>query len=108
MSRVQVKISFWCASFGFWAGLLIAACPGQAQQVQPVQDASKDTGAIRYNAAFFASQRPKTALDMVNWIPGFTFSAGDVSVRGFSGAAGNVLIDGERPADKRFALDQLL
>jgi len=63
---------------------------------------------LRYDMDYFASQRPKTALDLVSWLPGFTFSTGDASVRGLSGAAGNVLIDGERPADKNFTLNQIL
>lgn len=63
---------------------------------------------IRYTPDFFAAQNPKTALDMVQWIPGFTLSEGDATVRGFAGAAGNVLIDGERPADKQFTLSQIL
>ncbi|OAI45487.1 hypothetical protein AYO42_00175 [Rhizomicrobium sp. SCGC AG-212-E05] len=63
---------------------------------------------LRYNLEYFASQNPKTALDLVNWLPGFAFSAGDSSVRGLSGSAGNVLIDDERPADKNFTLNQIL
>ena len=63
---------------------------------------------IRYGAAFFADKSPKTALDMVNLLPGFTFSIGDTSIRGYAAAAGNVLIDGQRPSDKQFTLDTLL
>ena len=44
---------------------------------------------------------------MVDRLPGFTFDDGD-SVRGFAGAAGNVLIDGERPASKNDDLDSIL
>ena len=63
---------------------------------------------IRYKADYFAGRNPKTALDMVNLLPGFTFSAGDVSVRGYAAAAGNVLIDGERVSNKQFTLDAVL
>src|SRR6185312_9310427 len=55
---------------------------------------------IRYGSGFFADKSPKTALDMVNLLPGFTFSLGDTSIRGYAAAAGNVLIDGERPSEK--------
>lgn len=65
------------------------------------------TGVTPYPAAFFAENRPQTALDMINRLPGFTFAGGD-SVRGFSGAAGNVLIDGSRPASKSDSLDSVL
>lgn len=63
---------------------------------------------IRYGPAFFADKNPKTALDMVNVLPGFTFSIGDTSIRGYAAAAGNVLIDGERPSDKQFTIDTVL
>ncbi|HLY78357.1 MAG TPA: TonB-dependent receptor, partial [Caulobacteraceae bacterium] len=60
-----------------------------------------------YPPSFFTRLRPNTALDMVNALPGFTLDTGGGG-RGFAGAAGNVLIDGERPATKNDALDQLL
>jgi hypothetical protein len=81
----------------------IAVSAGAQENPAPSQAATP-----RYNLDYFASQNPKTALDLVNWLPGFTFSAGDASVRGLSGASGNVLIDGERPADKNFTLNQIL
>jgi len=72
------------------------------------RSATAGCAATRYAADFFAARQPKTARDMVDLLPGFTFSAGDNSRRGFAAAAGNVLIDGERPSDKQFALDSLL
>ena len=45
---------------------------------------------------------------MVNLLPGFIFSAGDPTLRGYAAAAGNVLIDGERVSDKQFSLDSVL
>lgn len=60
-----------------------------------------------YPAAFFASYQPNTALDMVGHVPGFTLDTG-AGVRGFGGAAGNVLIDGGRPAAKDDTLDETL
>lgn len=44
---------------------------------------------------------------MIARLPGFTFDPGQ-SVRGFAGAAGNVLIDGERPPTKTDTLDDIL
>ncbi len=64
-------------------------------------------GVTAYPASFFADNRPQTALDMINRLPGFSFEAGD-SVRGFSGAAGNVLVDGRRPSSKTDSLDSVL
>ncbi|HEY5072718.1 MAG TPA: TonB-dependent receptor [Caulobacteraceae bacterium] len=57
--------------------------------------------------AFFAAAQPTTALDMVVLLPGFALDKGD-PVRGFGGAAGNVLIDGARPAAKGDGLDEIL
>ena len=48
---------------------------------------------------FFAAQRPNTALDMVNRVPGFSIDNGS-GARGFEGAVGNVLINNNRPASK--------
>jgi outer membrane receptor protein involved in Fe transport len=44
---------------------------------------------------------------MLARVPGFTFSGG-AEVRGFEGAAGNVLIDAERPASKSDNLESIL
>jgi hypothetical protein len=62
---------------------------------------------VIYPAVFFASSQPTTALDMVQRTPGFTFDAG-AGARGFAGAAGNVLLDGARPASKDDTLDDVL
>jgi hypothetical protein len=48
---------------------------------------------------FFAAQRPNTALDMVDRVPGFTIDDG-AGTRGFEGAVGNILINNNRPASK--------
>lgn len=84
------------------AAAAIAVCvaalmAGECAAAQPaiVTDSGKST----YPAAYFADQRPSTAWDMIGRLPGFTFERGD-QVRGFSGAAGNVVIDGERPTSK--------
>ena len=52
-----------------------------------------------FEPAYFARYSPNTAQDMVNQVPGFSIQEGQ-SVRGFGGAAGNVLINGERPSTK--------
>ena len=54
---------------------------------------------IGYPASFFAAMGLNTAYDMVQRVPGFTVDDGS-AVRGFAGAAGNVLIDGQRPTSK--------
>ena len=64
----------------------------------PVADSSQQ-GVLVFTPDFFASQRPNTALDMVNRVPGFSVQDGDGS-RGFEGSVGNILINGARPASK--------
>jgi hypothetical protein len=66
------------------------------------------SGVIRYEASYFAEFQPTTALDMVKRLPGFSFEPGDTTVRGFAGALGNVLIDGQRPASKAVLLEDVL
>ncbi|WP_395645523.1 TonB-dependent receptor plug domain-containing protein [Terricaulis sp.] len=62
---------------------------------------------VSYDAAYFVQYQPQTALDMVNQTPGFTLDSGD-GRRGFSGAVGNVLVDGLRPSTKSQSVDGIL
>ncbi len=59
-----------------------------------------------FPAEFFTAFNPVTVEDMVRRVPGFTLDNGD-DRRGFSGAAGNVLINGERPSSKIPLSEQL-
>jgi len=60
-----------------------------------------------YPAAFFDQYSPQNAFDMIQRLPGFSFDPGS-NVRGFGGAAGNVLIDGARPTSKSGGLQATL
>ncbi|MBI1199831.1 MAG: TonB-dependent receptor plug domain-containing protein [Phenylobacterium sp.] len=80
---------------------MIALILAQAAAVAPTG------GLISYPPAFFAAQRPANAAEMLQRIPGFILDDG-ASVRGFEGAGGNVLIDGERPASKSDNLNAIL
>ncbi len=84
------------------------ASPVLAQESPSVAESVADRqGVIAYTPADFADARPNTALDMINRLPGFTLEGGD-QVRGFAGAAGNVLIDGQRPTVKTDSVSDLL
>lgn len=83
--------------------LVLAAATPEAAVVQPAEA----TGVTPYPAAFFAASQPNSAMDMITRIPGFSFDRGD-NVRGYGGAAGNVLIDGQRPASKSEGLEDSL
>jgi outer membrane receptor protein involved in Fe transport len=78
---------------------------GASVSASPVNAGS---GVIRYEAGFFTEFQPTTALDMVKRLPGFAFEPGDTTVRGFAGALGNVLIDGQRPTSKAVLLEDVL
>ena len=69
-----------------------------AQDVIPTVDDSSPV--VEYAASFFARYKPNTALDMVKQVPGFLVDDGDDS-RGFAGAAGNILINGQFPSAKQ-------
>ncbi|MBI3437288.1 MAG: outer membrane beta-barrel protein [Proteobacteria bacterium] len=60
-----------------------------------------------YDAAFFARFNPQNALDMINQTPGFSLNGGE-DRRGFSGAVGNLLIDGLRPVAKSQSVQTIL
>ena len=92
------------------AAALALPAQAQAQDAQPAEPNApyeRADGVRVYPPAFFAEARPSTALDMVSRIPGFSINQNN-SVRGFSGAVGNVLFDGSRPASKDEGLSGLL
>jgi hypothetical protein len=80
-----------------------ASSPAPAAEAAPAQGSS----VTPYPAAYFAQYRPNTAFDMVARVPGFGLNEG-ANVRGFGGAAGNVLVDGVRPATKDESLQGYL
>lgn len=85
--------------------LALGASPALAQtQSQPQEQPSTTTQS--YSAEYFAPFNPVTAEDMVRRLPGFSLDGGDER-RGFAGAAGNVLINGERPSSKVALAEQL-
>jgi outer membrane receptor for ferrienterochelin and colicins len=58
------------------------------------------TGARTYTPADFARFAPRSALDMLNNVPGFAIDEADTERRGLGQATGNVLINGERFSGK--------
>lgn len=88
--------------------LMVSAAPAlaQAPAAPPPADpnapppsettSAAPQGARSFTPADFARFAPRTALDMLNNVPGFSIDAGDTSRRGLGQATGNVLINGER------------
>lgn len=78
-----------------------------AQAAATTAQAAETQGVIVYERAFFDAFQPSTAYDLIARLPGFAFDGGE-NVRGFGGAAGNVLIDGQRPSSKSDRLQDVL
>jgi hypothetical protein len=87
--------------------VLIGAAAAVAASGAPAASATPSVGVVSYPASYFAEMRPNTAMDMIQRLPGFAFDSG-AQVRGFAGAAGNVLIDGQRPTSKQDDLGSIL
>ena len=105
---------------GLYAGAALLSAPALAQappgegpapaQPAPAQPAPAQSTArtTAYDAAFFAQYAPATALDIVRRVPGFSIEQGNGDVRGFAGAAGNVVFDGARASSKSESLQTIL
>jgi hypothetical protein len=87
-------------------GVAYAQTPQNETPTTPTPTTSSSDRVV-YDAAFFAQYNPQTALDMVRQTPGFSLDGGEER-RGFSGAVGNLLIDGLRPSSKSQSLDGIL
>src|SRR5438477_8600163 len=103
------------ATAGMAALTLATASPAQAAAVQPGPPAGKSSRTTIYEASFFTQYAPRTALDIVQRVPGFSLDLGatqtqqgSVDVRGFAGTAGNVVINGSRPSTKAETVDVTL
>ena len=107
----RLRHSFGLFLVGIAAGSL--SIPAQAQETAAEASPNESAGpapsrSTSYDAAFFAQYAPRSALDMVRRLPGFTLDLGNTELRGFSGAAGNVVIDGQRPSSKSESLEAVL
>jgi hypothetical protein len=105
-------VSFKSALLVGVAGVVMgtAALPAAAQDVvaaPPAPPTTAEEGVLTFAPDYFAALRPNTALEMVQRLPGFQIDSGD-QVRGFAGAAGNVLIDGRRPTTKNDRVSDIL
>jgi hypothetical protein len=81
-SAVSLAAVLACSAVLAPAGVVRAQTPASTADITP------------YDAAFFARAQPSSAYDMVQLLPGFRLEEGDADLRGYAGAAGNVLIVG--------------
>lgn len=77
--------------------VMVLSAQGQTTAPSP---ATQDAQIVDFPASFFERYQPRSALDMVNQLPGFVLNNGDAE-RGFGGAVGNVLINDRRPSAKQ-------
>lgn len=94
----------WTAKQLAFKTLLAGAClpyasQAFAQATEPTPAPTVAPASRTFVPADFARYSPKTALDMVNQIPGFSIRAG-VRMRGLGQATDNVLLNGERASSK--------
>ena len=87
---------------------LLTATPAWAQvppgdEAVPVQPANAVQTYIPLDFAAFA---PRSALDMLRQLPGFTIDGGGAQGRGLGQASGNVLLNGERLVSKSDTIEQ--
>lgn len=93
--------------------LLLVPAPALARdeggEMPPAGESDIPTeGAQVFEPAYFTQFAPRTALDMVTRIPGFTIDDGNQGQRGLGQANQNVLVNGERFSSKSDSLrDQL-
>ncbi|MGE3249569.1 MAG: TonB-dependent receptor plug domain-containing protein [Hyphomonadaceae bacterium] len=100
-----------------FAAAFAMAGAAQAQETTPpapgagngaAGETTAANGQVSFAPDYFARFSPQNALDMVRRVPGFVLDEGDTERRGFSGAVGNVLIDGRRPSTKSQDLESVL
>jgi hypothetical protein len=100
-----MMVSFGVMTLAAAAPLAAQTPPGEAPDLAPATQATRST---RYDAAFFAPFAPRSALDIARRVPGFAIDQGNSDIRGFAGAAGNVVFNGARPSSKSESLETLL
>jgi hypothetical protein len=91
---------------------VLAAWPAFAQTAalgdQPSAAPAQGSRTTAYGPEFFVGFAPRTALDIARRVPGFQLEVANVDIRGFAGAAGNVVINGARPSSKAESIEATL
>ncbi|WP_199857695.1 TonB-dependent receptor plug domain-containing protein [Erythrobacter sp. EC-HK427] len=96
---ISTAFAAYIAVFAANADAQEAADPEAAEAAAPVATTTAASGTRVFTPADFARFAPRTALDMIGEIPGFTLR-GEDNQRGLGQASANVLIDGERITNK--------
>jgi hypothetical protein len=88
------------------SGTSILAAPAYAQN--QASETGKASDVVVYEKEFIQQFNAVDAYQAIQRIPGFAFDAGSADVRGLSEAAGNVVINGQRPGTKSLTLAAVL
>lgn len=88
------------------SGTSVLAAPACAQNSTQNQKNADDV--VVYEKDFIQQFNAVDAYQAIQRIPGFAFDAGSADVRGLSEAAGNVVINGQRPGTKSLSLMAVL
>jgi hypothetical protein len=99
-SRQMVRSALLgCAAIAGSPALAQDASPPTGDAPPPVSKPAP-AGKRVYVPADFVRFAPRTALDMLNQVPGFSVRSEDTNSRGLGQASGNVLLNGERISGK--------
>lgn len=99
--KARILTSAATIAFVESAPLAAQATVGPESDTTPAAKAMQTT---HYDAAFFVAFAPRSALDIARRVPGFALELGNSDIRGFAGAAGNVVFNGARPSSKAESL----
>jgi len=100
--RYSQLIRYLLLTFLFIPGLLHAQEQDGAAMAEPAMTArNNEADVVSYPADYFGRFKPLTALDMVQQVPGFQLEESEEGPRGFANAAGNLLINDQRPSAKQ-------
>ena len=87
--------------------IIFALAAPNAFAAEEVEANTGETPTV-YTADSFSQFAPRTALEMVERIPGFSIADDDDGSRGFGQATGNVLINGQRVSGKSNGAESVL
>jgi hypothetical protein len=107
MMRLRGRVSGTLAAITFAIGVPATAQTEELATAEPEAPPPPQAAVETYPRSFFDRFYPQTALELLERVPGFSLDTG-TEQRGFAGAAGNVLVDGERPTIKSGGLEDFL
>ena len=119
-----MRASVWVGALLECSALVAHAVPAAAQTSEVVPEATTGAAPVDpqpagqsgeivngrrvFDRAFFQRYAPANALEIVRRVPAFALEQVDETLRGFGQAAGNVVINGQRPSTKSDTIETVL